>query len=54
VAAALRGAFDVLKPRGVIVQVGLGGDISLPINVIRQGIRSARGIPLPRRIRHCR
>ena len=32
--AALRGAFDVLKPRGVIVQVGLGGDISLPINVI--------------------
>lgn len=33
-AAALRGAFDVLKPRGVIVQVGLGGDISLPINVI--------------------
>jgi L-idonate 5-dehydrogenase len=33
-AAALRGAFDVLRPRGVIVQVGLGGDISLPINVI--------------------
>lgn len=33
-AAALRGAFEVLKPRGVIVQVGLGGDISLPINVI--------------------
>jgi L-idonate 5-dehydrogenase len=33
-AAALRGAFDVLRPRGVIVQVGLGGDISLPINVV--------------------
>ncbi|MEX3670560.1 L-idonate 5-dehydrogenase [Paraburkholderia phenoliruptrix] len=33
-AAALRGAFDALKPRGVIVQVGLGGDISLPLNVI--------------------
>jgi L-idonate 5-dehydrogenase len=33
-AAALRGALDVLKPRGVIVQVGLGGDIALPMNVI--------------------
>ena len=33
-AAALRGAFDVLKPRGIIVQVGLGGDVTLPINVI--------------------
>ncbi|MEW6340607.1 MAG: L-idonate 5-dehydrogenase [Pseudomonadota bacterium] len=33
-AAALRSAFDVLRPRGVIVQVGLGGDISLPINVV--------------------
>lgn len=33
-AAALRGAFDVLRPRGVIVQVGLGGDINLPINVV--------------------
>ncbi|WP_233848944.1 L-idonate 5-dehydrogenase [Paraburkholderia sp. HD33-4] len=33
-ATALRGAFDVLKPRGVIVQVGLGGDIALPMNVI--------------------
>lgn len=32
--AALRGAFDVLKPRAVIVQVGLGGDITLPINVV--------------------
>lgn len=33
-AAALRGAFDVLKPRGVIVQVGLGGDVTLPLNVM--------------------
>jgi L-idonate 5-dehydrogenase len=33
-AAALRGAFDVLKPRGIIVQVGLGGDVTLPFNVI--------------------
>jgi len=33
-AAALRGAFDVLRPRAVIVQVGLGGDITLPINVV--------------------
>ncbi len=32
--AALRGAFDVLKPRAIIVQVGLGGDITLPINVV--------------------
>jgi L-idonate 5-dehydrogenase len=33
-AAALRGAFDVLRPRAVIVQVGLGGDSALPMNVI--------------------
>lgn len=33
-AAALRGALDVIRPRGVIVQVGLGGDVSLPMNVI--------------------
>jgi L-idonate 5-dehydrogenase len=31
---ALVGAFDVLKPGGVIVQVGLGGAVSLPINVL--------------------
>lgn len=32
---ALRGAFNVLRPRGVIVQVGLGGaDFTLPMNVI--------------------
>ena len=31
---ALRGAFDALRPRGVIVQVGLGGEMMLPINTI--------------------
>ena len=31
---ALRGAFDVLRPRGIIVQVGLGGEMKLPMNVI--------------------
>ncbi len=31
---ALRGAFDVLRPRGVIVQVGLGGEMNIPINTI--------------------
>ena len=32
---ALRAAFDVLRPRGVIVQVGLGGgEMSLPLNTI--------------------
>jgi L-idonate 5-dehydrogenase len=32
---ALRAAFDVLRPRGVIVQVGLGaGEMSIPINTI--------------------
>jgi L-idonate 5-dehydrogenase len=31
---ALRGAFDVLRPRGVIVQVGLGGEMALPVNTV--------------------
>jgi L-idonate 5-dehydrogenase len=31
---ALRGAFDAVRPRGVIVQVGLGGEMTLPINTI--------------------
>ena len=31
---ALRGAFDALRPRSVIVQVGLGGEMTLPINTI--------------------
>ena len=33
-AAALRGALDAMRPGGIVVQVGLGGDMSLPINVI--------------------
>ena len=33
-AGALRGAFDALRPRGIIVQVGLGGEMSLPINTL--------------------
>jgi L-idonate 5-dehydrogenase len=31
---ALRGAFDAIRPRGVIVQLGLGGEMTLPINTI--------------------
>lgn len=31
---ALTGALDALRPRGVIVQVGLGGDMKLPMNVL--------------------
>ncbi len=33
-ARALVGAFDALRPRGIIVQMGLGGDMSLPVNTI--------------------
>jgi len=33
-ARALVGAFDALRPRGIIVQVGLGGEMTLPINAI--------------------
>jgi L-idonate 5-dehydrogenase len=32
--AALRGALEVLRPGGIVVQLGLGGDMKLPINVI--------------------
>jgi L-idonate 5-dehydrogenase len=31
---ALRGALAAVRPRGVIVQVGLGGDMNLPMNVL--------------------
>ena len=31
---ALRGALDALRPRGVIVQVGLGGEMTLPVNTL--------------------
>lgn len=33
-AQALRAGFEVLKPRGTIVQVGTGGEISIPLNVL--------------------
>ncbi len=33
-AAALRAAVPLLRPRGVVVQLGLGGDIPLPINIL--------------------
>ena len=32
--AALRGALDVLRPGGIVVQLGLGGDMRLPMNII--------------------
>ena len=31
---ALRGALEVLRPGSIVVQLGLGGDMKLPINVI--------------------
>lgn len=31
---ALRSAFDALRPRGIAVLVGLGGDMQLPVNVV--------------------
>lgn len=31
---ALRASLDVLKPRGIVVQLGLGGDISVPQNLV--------------------
>jgi L-idonate 5-dehydrogenase len=33
-AQALRGALDALRPRAVLVQVGLGGEMALPMNVL--------------------
>jgi L-idonate 5-dehydrogenase len=32
--AALRGAFEALRPGAVIVQVGIGGDVTVPMNVL--------------------
>jgi len=32
--AALVGAFDAIRPGGIIVQVGIGGEMTLPISVI--------------------
>jgi len=31
---ALRDGLDVMRPRGVVVQLGLGGDVSLPQNLV--------------------
>ena len=31
---ALRGALDAVRPRGIIMQLGLGGDVTLPMNTI--------------------
>ncbi len=31
---ALVSAFDALRPRGIVMQVGLGGEMTLPINTI--------------------
>jgi len=31
---AVRSGLDVLKPRGILMQLGLGGDVSIPQNVI--------------------
>lgn len=31
---AMRAGLDVLKPRGVLVQVGLGGEVSIPQNIV--------------------
>jgi L-idonate 5-dehydrogenase len=31
---AIRAGLDVLKPRGVLVQLGLGGDVSIPQNTV--------------------
>ena len=31
---ALVGAFDALRPRGIVVQMGLGGEMTLPINTL--------------------
>jgi L-idonate 5-dehydrogenase len=33
-AAALRSGLDIVRPRGTIVQLGLGGEVSIPLNTI--------------------
>jgi L-idonate 5-dehydrogenase len=33
-AAALRAGLDVMRPRGIVVQLGLGGDVAIPQNVV--------------------
>jgi L-idonate 5-dehydrogenase len=41
--AALRSGIEVVRPRGVIVQVGLGGDMTIPINLITAKELELRG-----------
>ncbi len=41
--AALRGALDTVRPRGIVVQVGLGGDMTLPVNTIVAKEHDLRG-----------
>jgi L-idonate 5-dehydrogenase len=31
---AVRSGLEVLKPRGILVQLGLGGDVSIPQNIV--------------------
>lgn len=40
---ALRDGLEVMRPRGVVVQLGLGGDVSLPQNMIVTKELSIRG-----------
>ena len=41
--AALRSGIEVVRPRGVIVQLGLGGDMTIPINLITAKELELRG-----------
>src|SRR6185437_12030591 len=41
--AALRSGIEVVRPRGAIVQVGLGGDMTIPINLITAKELELRG-----------
>ena len=41
--AALRSGVEVVRPRGIIVQVGLGGDMKIPINLITAKELELRG-----------
>ena len=53
--AALRGALDAVRPGGIVVQLGLGGDMKLPDQPDRgQGAPVARDVPLRRGVPACR
>ena len=43
VAAALAGAIPAIKPRGTVVQLGLGGDMTLPVQAITAKELSLKG-----------